>query len=74
VVVVVDDLDLDSKLIKLCLHKLLGDLGQKFLVRLDVATFHDFLALIYILVFPVLHDLPELVRKHISPLMQLFFG
>jgi len=73
-VVVMDDLDLDSELIELCLHQLLSDLGQKFQVRLNVSTFHDFLALLNILIFTLFNDLPEFIRKNISSLVQLFFG
>ena len=67
-----DNLDDNLELVKLALHQLTRTLCQVLLARLDKATFHDFLALFYGLLFALFDNFPKFIRKNVRALVELF--
>ena len=74
VVVILNDLNFELELVDLSLIELLSVLSQQVKVKFDVSSLHDLLSELDGLLLSLLDNLPELVRKDISALMELFFG
>jgi len=69
VVVVVDNLYRNLEFVKFSLHELLRGVSQEFESKFNLASLHNLAALLDILLFSILNNLPKLVRYHISALV-----
>jgi hypothetical protein len=70
----VNDLNRYFELVKLRLHQLLSTNSQEIKRILNRAGLHYLFAFKHVLFFPLFDNLPHFVRKHIAPLVKLFFG
>ena len=73
-IVIVQKLYGALELVNLTLHHLLGTRCQVLKGELDPSALHDLLPLVDRLLFPLLGDLPELIREDVHPLVQLLLG
>lgn len=73
-VVILDDLNLKLELVDFSLVKLLSVLGQQKKVEFNVSGLHNLLSELNSLFLSLLDDLPELIRKDITALVEFFFG